>query len=175
MHDFAEFGLAAHFHYDANKATDKYKRGAVEALPENLRWVLDLQEAATKLRSGEEVDFDALKLHLFSDRIFVYTPKGDIFDMPAGSLPLDFAYRVHSELGKTATAFRINGKIAKFDTPLKSGDIVEIISRKNVTPKIDWINKVATPHARSKLRNQLRKAGVDTARRENPQKKSKQK
>lgn len=171
MHEFAEFGLAAHFHYDENKSSERYKRGAVESLPENLRWVRDLQEAATKLQSGEKVDFDALKLNLFSDRIFVYTPRGDIFDMPAGSLPLDFAYRVHSELGRTATAFRINGKIAKFDTPLKSGDLVEVITRKNASPKIDWVNKVGTAHARSKLRNQLRKAGIETAHRENPQQK----
>lgn len=172
MHDFAEYGLAAHFHYDANKSSERYKKGAVEALPENLRWVLDLQDAATKLRSGEEVDFDALKLNLFSDRIFVYTPRGDIFDMPSGALPLDFAYRVHSELGKTATAFRINGKIAKFDKPLKSGDIVEIISRKNQAPKADWLAKVGTNHARAKIRSQLRAAGIATAKRNNPQKKS---
>ena len=169
MHEFAEFGLAAHFQYDANKSSERYKRGAVESLPESLRWVRNLQEAAAKLQSGEAVDYDALKLNLFSDRIFVYTPRGDIFDMPEGSLPLDFAYRIHSDLARTATAFRINGKIAKFDTPLKSGDLVEVITRKNAEPKMDWINKVGTAHARSKLRNQLRKAGIETARRENPQ------
>ncbi len=170
MHDFAERGLAAYFNYNENKNGANYIAGntrQTEKLPESLRWVSDLQEAAEKLRQGRDVDLDALKLNFFSDRVFVYTPRGDIFDMPAGSMPLDFAYRVHSDLAKTATAFRVNGKIAKFDTVLHSGDIVEIISRKNMAPKVDWVQKVATPHARAKLRSQLRKTGVDLASREN--------
>lgn len=156
MHEYAERGLAASFHYNETKTSEIYKTGGLAPLPENLRWIQDLQEAAAKLRAGEKVDFDALKLNLFSDRIFVYTPRGDIFDLPAGSLPLDFAYHVHSEIAFSAASFKINGKIAKFDTPLQSGDTVEVITRRNVSPKPDWLKKVATPHAKSKLRAQLR-------------------
>ena len=170
MHEYAERGLAASFHYNENKTNDVYKTGGLAPLPANLRWIQDLQNATAKLRAGEKVDFDALKLDLFSDRIFVYTPKGDIFDLPAGALPLDFAYHVHSELAATASGFKINNKIAKFDTPLKSGDVVEIITRRNILPKLDWLKKVITPHARTKLRSQLRSQNIKTTTRENAQK-----
>jgi GTP pyrophosphokinase len=162
MHEYAERGLAASFHYNENKASDVYKSGQLAPLPANLSWISDLQTAASKLRAGKMVDFAALKLNLFSDRIFVYTPKGDIFDLPAGALPLDFAYRVHSELAARASGFKINGKIAKFDCPLKSGDTVEILTRKNILPRVDWLRKIITSHARNKLRAQLRNHKIKT-------------
>lgn len=156
MHEYAEFGLAASFHYNESKLTNSYKKGNLAPLPANLAWIKELQEAAVKLRAGEKVDYEALKIDLFSDRIFVYTPRGDIFDLPAGALPLDFAYQVHSDLAAQASGFRVNGKIVKFDTPLKSGDVVEIQTRKNILPTFDWLKKMITPHAKSKLRAQLR-------------------
>ena len=159
MHEYAEHGLAAAFHYNEQKLSDTYKTGGLAPLPADLRWIQDLQRAAGKLRSGEKVDFDAFKVNLFSDRIFVYTPQNDIFDLPAGSLPLDFAYQVHSDVAAKAAGFKINGKIARFDTPLKSGDVVEVITRRNVIPHVDWLNKIFTSHARAKLRAQLRKNG----------------
>lgn len=162
MHEYAEHGLAAAFHYNEQKLSDTYRTGGLAPLPTNLRWIQDLQRAAGKLRSGEQVDFEALKVNLFSDRIFVYTPQNDIFDLPAGALPLDFAYQVHSEVAAKAAGFKINGKIARFDTPLKSGDVVEVITRRNVIPHADWLNKIFTTHARSKLRAQLRKASGET-------------
>lgn len=158
MHEYAEHGLAAAFHYNEQKLSDTYKTGGLAPLPADLRWIQDLQRAAGKLRSGEKVDFDAFKVNLFSDRIFVYTPQNDIFDLPAGALPLDFAYQVHSEVAAKAAGFKINGKIARFDTPLKSGDVVEVITRRNVIPHVDWLNKIFTSHARAKLRSQLRQA-----------------
>lgn len=161
MHDYAERGLAASFHYNEAKLTNSYKQGKLAPLPESLMWIRNLQEAAARLRAGEEVDYDALKISLFSDRIFVYTPRGDIFDLPSGSLPLDFAYQVHSELAAKAVGFKINGKIAKFDTPLKSGDTIEILTQKNTRPKLDWLRKIITPHARSKIRAQLRHNSED--------------
>lgn len=159
MHEFAEHGLAAAFHYNEQKLSKTYKTGGLAPLPADLRWIQDLQRAAGKLRSGEKVDFDAFKVNLFSDRIFVYTPQNDIFDLPAGALPLDFAYQVHSDVAAKAAGFKINGKIARFDTPLKSGDVVEVITRRNVIPHVDWLNKIFTSHARSKLKAQLRKSG----------------
>lgn len=158
MHEYAEHGLAAAFHYNEQKLSDTYKTGGLAPLPSELNWIQDLQRAAGRLRSGEKVDFDELKVNLFSDRIFVYTPNNDIFDLPAGSLPLDFAYQIHSDVASKAAGFKINGKIARFDTPLKSGDRVEVITRRNVIPHADWLNKIFTSHARNKLRAQLRKS-----------------
>lgn len=163
MHEYAERGLAASFHYNENKLSDAYKKGSLAPLPSNLSWIRDLQEAAARLRAGEEVDFKALKINLFSDRIFVYTPRGDIFDLPSGALPLDFAYQVHSELASKASGFKINGKIAKFDTKLESGDVIEVITRRNILPNLGWLSKITTSHARSKLRSQLKKESINTA------------
>lgn len=158
MHEYAERGLAASFHYNEQKLSDTYRTGGLAPLPSNLSWIHELQVAAAKLRAGKKVDFDALKVDLFSDRIFVYSPRGDIFDLPAGALPLDFAYQVHSDVAAKAAGFMVNGRLVKFDTPLKSGDIVEVITRKNVIPHIDWLNKIVTSNARRKLRSQLGKA-----------------
>lgn len=166
MHEYAEHGLAAAFHYNEQKVNDSYKNGTLAPLPADLRWIQELQAAAGKLRQGEKVNLDDLKVNLFSDRIFVNSPNGDIFDLPAGSLPLDFAYQVHSEVAAKAAGFKINGKIARFDQPLKSGDTVEVITRRNVIPRVDWLNKIVTSHARSKLRAQLRKAEAERLERE---------
>lgn len=155
MHEYAERGLAASFHYNEHKLKDAYSKGGLAPMPADLNWIHELQLAAAKLRAGKQVDFDAFKVNLFSDRIFVYSPRGDIFDLPAGSLPLDFAYQVHSDVAAKAAGFKVNGKMVRFDTPLKSGDVVEVITRKNVIPHVDWLNKIATSHARRKLRNQL--------------------
>ena len=160
MHDFAERGLAASFHYNEQKLTEVYKKGNLAPLPTNLLWIRELQEAVAKLRSGKKIDIKTLKVDLFSDRIFVYTPEGDIFDLPAGALPLDFAYRVHSDLAAKASGFKINGKIAKFNTPLKSGDTVEILTRRNVLPNFNWLSKVITPHAKRKINAQLRRENI---------------
>lgn len=155
MHDYAERGLAASFHYNEQKLSDAYIKGKVNKLPTHLLWIKELQETSTKLREGKRVDSKKLKLNLFSDKIFVYTPKGDIIDLPKGALPLDFAYRLHSEIGAKTTGVKINGKIANLNTKLKQGDIVEILTGKNQTPKVGWFDKLFTPHARQKLRQQL--------------------
>ncbi len=170
MHDYAERGLAASFHYNENKLTEVYKVGKLAPLPANLKWIQDMQEAVVQLRAGKKVNIDALKMNLFSDRIFVYTPRGDIFDLPAGALPLDFAYRVHTDLAAKASGFKINDRMVRFDRPLKSGDVVEVLTNKSNSPKLDWLKKIITPHARTKLRSQLRSQNIEVARRENVQK-----
>jgi len=159
MHEYAERGLAASFHYHEQKSSKGYihKVKPTSALPPNLQWITELQEVAAHLRSGEEIPRDQLYIDLFSDRIFVYTPDGDIYNLPEGALPLDFAYRVHSDVGKHAYSFQVNGSIHPFDKPLKNGDVVEVITRKNVKPKPDWMDLVTTSHARDKLRSQLNK------------------
>jgi GTP pyrophosphokinase len=89
----------------------------------------------------------------------VYTPKGDIVDLPNGSMPLDFAYRLHSEIGGHVTGVKINGKMSNLNTKLQHGDVVEILTSKTQTAKPNWFEKIITAHARNKLRQQLGKAG----------------
>ncbi len=159
MHEYAERGLAASFHYNEQKTSKAYinKKASGITLPSQLQWITELQEVAAHLKSGEEIPRDQLYIDLFSDRIFVYSPKGDIYNLPEGALPLDFAYMVHSDIGRHAYSFRVNGKIHSFDKPLKNGDMVEVIVQKNSKPKDAWMELVTTSHARDKLRSQLNK------------------
>ena len=157
MHDYAEHGLAASFYYNEQKLTESYKQGKIQHLPTNLLWIAELQAAAAQLKEGRKVDLNKLKLNLFAGKIFVYTPKGDIVDLPDGSLPLDFAYRLHSEIGGHVSGVKINGKMSNLNTKLKHGDIVEILTAKTQTAKSNWLTKIFTSHARAKLRQQLNK------------------
>ena len=157
MHEYAERGLAASFYYNEQKLTESYKTGKIQHLPTNLLWISELQMAAAKLRDGQQVDLKKLKLNLFADKIFVYTPKGDIIDLPIGALPLDFAYRLHSEVGGHVIGAKINGKLSNLNTKLKSGDVVEILTSKNQMVRPSWLDKIITPHARAKIKQQLSK------------------
>ena len=156
MHEYAERGLAASFYYNEQKLTENYKKGKIEHLPTNLLWINELQMTAARLREGKKVDLKKLKLNLFADKIFVYTPKGDIIDLPAGALPLDFAYKLHSEIGDHVVGVKINGKMSNLNKKLEHGDVVEILTSKNQTPKQSWFGKIITPHARQRLRRALR-------------------
>ena len=155
MHDYAERGLAATFFYNEQKLTEAYTEGRVSKLPPHLLWIKELQETSAKLKQGEKVDTKKLRLNLFADKIFVYTPKGDIIDLPKGSMPLDLAYRLHSEIGAACTGAIVNGKMVSLNTKLKQGDIVEIITAKNQKPNPGWLDKVFSKHARQKLLSQL--------------------
>jgi GTP pyrophosphokinase len=155
MHEYAEKGLAASFYYNEQKLTENYKKGKIEHLPTNLLWITELQTAAAQLKEGKRVDLKKLKLNLFADKIFVYTPKGDIIDLPKGSLPLDFAYRLHSEIGEHVIGVKINGKMSNLNKKLEQGDVVEILTAKNQTPKESWLSKMFTPHAKAKLKHWL--------------------
>ncbi|HET8690272.1 MAG TPA: RelA/SpoT family protein [Candidatus Saccharimonadales bacterium] len=162
MHDYAERGLAASFHYNEQKLTDAYKKGRIAPMPASLSWIQELQQVAAKLSAGETASIDHLKLDLFTDRIFVYSPKGDIYELPRDAYPLDYAYRVHSDLAAHATGFIVSGKMIKFDDHLKDGDTVEIITKRSAKPNADWLNWVSTGHAKEKLRAQLKKDGINT-------------
>lgn len=157
MHDYAERGLAASFHYNEQKFTEAYRKGEIAAMPADLRWITDLQEVASQIHEGKEVDVEKLKVDLFGDRIFVYSPKGDIYDLPDGSYPLDFAYRVHSDIGQHAAGFIINGKMEPFTYKLKYGDVIEVITRRDAKPKARWRETIFTGHARTKIRAQINK------------------
>lgn len=162
MHEYAERGMAASFHYHEQKSAKDYLRskGGSASLPSQLQWITQLQEIATRLRNGEDIPEDQLNIDLFGNRIFVYSPKGDIYNLPEGALPLDFAYLVHTDIGKRAYGFRVNGNIHAFDKPLQNGDVVEVITRKLPQPKQAWLDLVTTTHARNKLRAHLKQLGV---------------
>ena len=160
MHEYAERGLAASFYYNEQKVTENYKQGKIKHLPTNLLWITELQMAAAKLREGKKIDLKKLKLNLFADKIFVYTPKGDIIDLPNGAMPLDFAYRLHSEIGDHVVGVKINGKMSNLNKKLEQGDIVEILTSKNQTPKQSWLEKIFTSHARTKLLHALRPSTI---------------
>ncbi|MBR2841353.1 bifunctional (p)ppGpp synthetase/guanosine-3',5'-bis(diphosphate) 3'-pyrophosphohydrolase [Candidatus Saccharibacteria bacterium] len=161
MHEYAERGLAASFYYNEQKLTENYKKGKIEHLPTNLLWITELQMTAAKLREGKRVDLKKLKLNLFADKIFVYTPKGDIIDLPAGALPLDFAYKLHSEIGDHVVGVKINGKMSNLNKKLEHGDVVEILTSKNQIPKQSWLDKIITSHARSKIMHRLNRPNHD--------------
>lgn len=157
MHDYAERGLAASFHYNEQKLTDAYRKGQIAAMPADLAWIQQLQEVAAQIREGKEADVELLKVDLFGDRIFVYSPRGDLYDMPAGAFPLDYAYRIHSDIARNAAGFRVNGKMVSFNHRLQHGDTVEVITKRSARPKPDWLDLVVTRHAREKLRAQLKR------------------
>lgn len=160
MHEYAESGLAASFHYNAQKTSKDYiKNNTVSSLPSNMQWIAELQEVAAQLKDNKTITKDQLNIDLFKNRIFVHSPKGDIFNLPEGALPLDFAYLVHSDVAKHANRFKVNGHIHPFDKPLQNGDIVEIETSKLSAPKPAWKGLVTTIHARDKLQNQLKRLG----------------
>jgi guanosine-3',5'-bis(diphosphate) 3'-pyrophosphohydrolase len=162
MHEYAERGLAASFHYHEQKSSKDYakRKGKSATLPAQLQWITQVQEIAARLRDNEEISQDQLNIDLFGNRIFVYSPKGDLYNLPEGALPLDFAYLVHSDIGKHAYSFRVNGSINAFDKPLQNGDVVEVVTRKLPQPKQAWLDLVTTTHARTKLRAQLKQLGI---------------
>ncbi len=154
MHHVAEYGVAAHWRYKEGEKKDiKFE--------ERMAWLRQLIEWHREL-SGAEEFLESVKTDIFIDQVFVYTPNGEIKDLPKGATPLDFAYRVHTDLGHRCVGAKINGKLESFNYILKNGDIVEIISSKNPRgPSLDWLNPnlgyVNTSHARSKIRQWFNK------------------
>jgi relA/spoT family protein len=159
MHEYAERGLAASFHYNEQKLTDAYKKGRMGSMPADLSWIRELQEAAALAGEGKRFDSDKFRMKLFSDRIFVYSPKGDIYDLPRGAFPLDYAYRIHSDIAAHASGFKINGVMKPFTYHLRHGDTIEVLTNKSAHPKPDWRELIITPHAKDKLRLQLSRSG----------------
>ena len=172
MHEYDERGLAASFHYHEQKNSKDYTRKrSSSTLPNNMQWITELQEVAGKLKNNEDISKDQLNIDLFKNRIFIHSPKGDIYNLPEGALPLDFAYLVHSDIANHAYGFKVNGKIHSFDKPLQNGDIVEVITNKSSKPKPSWRALVTTSHARGKLQSQLHKQDASVAIETNGRKK----
>ena len=151
MHDEAERGLAAHFYYDAQKASKAYRDRQSVALPKKLEWVSGLLEwqDSDGTASFREDLFD----DLFSDRIFVFSPLGDLYDLPDGATPVDFAFAVHGQLGYRMRGAKVNGRIVNLNHKLSNRDIVEIVaSKKDSGPSRDWLNFVVTSKAKNRIR-----------------------
>ncbi len=149
MHRIAEYGVAAHWRYkEGNQTANK------DAFDEKMGWLRNLLEWQDTSNPKEFVN--ALKLDAFSDEVFVFSPRGDVIDLPQGAIPIDFAYRIHTDVGHRCVGAKINGKIVPLDYKLKNGDIVEILTQKNQTPKSDWLNFVVTSKARNKIKSYLR-------------------
>jgi GTP diphosphokinase / guanosine-3',5'-bis(diphosphate) 3'-diphosphatase len=151
MNTFAEYGIAAHWAYK-NKGKDDFLNMA------NFDWLDNALKLGTEGWSEEEY-MRYMKLDLFKDRIFVMTPQNDPIDLPEGATTLDFAFKIHDQIGSKAMMAKINGKTASLDTQLKNGDIVTIITQKNQKPTRDWLAMVKTVNAARHIRQILRKSG----------------
>jgi guanosine-3',5'-bis(diphosphate) 3'-pyrophosphohydrolase len=154
MHRVAEYGVAAHW---------RYKEGGRQAGrdEERIAWLRQLIEWQRDLAGADEF-VESVKTDIFHDQVFVYTPKGDVLDLPAGATPLDFAYRIHTDLGHQTVGAKVNGRMVPLNSPLKTGDVVEILrSRTSKGPSRDWLNQnlgyIRTAHSREKIRQWFRK------------------
>lgn len=151
MHHVAEYGIAAHWRYKES--------GSVVAdsnIDRKLAWLRQLVEWQQDLKDAREY-MDTVKMDLFADEVFVFSPRGDVFDLPKGSTPIDFAYRVHTEVGNHVTGARINDRMVPLATPMRNGDIVEIITSKSAHPRMDWLNITVTHSAKSRIRQWFKK------------------
>jgi GTP pyrophosphokinase len=150
MHRTAEYGIAAHWRYKEGGRTD-------EAFDERLAWLRQMLEWQTELKDPREF-MEALKIDLFEDEVFVFSPKGDVISLRKGSTPIDFAYMIHTEIGHHCVGAKVNGSIVTLDYELQMGDRVEILTNKSSWPSRDWLNIVRTSSARSKIRSYFSKA-----------------
>ncbi|MFA6511612.1 MAG: RelA/SpoT family protein [Patescibacteria group bacterium] len=159
MHELAEYGVAAHWHYDES---GKPKRGNVKQ--RKFEWVDNLAKWKEEFKNDQEY-LEALKLNVFQNQFFVFTPRGDVIELPEDSTPIDFAYRIHTGLGNTYTGARVNDQFVGYATKLKSGDVVEIITDKNrKRPSRDWLDVVKTPQAREAIKRGLRQHSLKDER-----------
>jgi GTP pyrophosphokinase len=154
MHRAAEFGIAAHWRYkEGGKRDSRYE--------EQLTWLRQLLDWQRDITQAEEM-VEAVKTDIFQDQVYIFTPKGEIKDMPAGSTPLDFAYRIHTDLGHRCVGAKVNGRLVSLNFTLKNGEVVEILtSRSSKGPSRDWMNPnlgyLRTTHAREKVRQWFKK------------------
>lgn len=153
MHENAEYGIASHWRYKEGRTREEAFEQRVMWLRRLMEWRQDVDDAT---------DFvTAMKTDVFDDRVYVFTPKGDIIDLPAGSTPIDFAYHVHTSVGHRCRGAKVNGKLVSLDTKLQTGDAVEILTAKRGGPSRDWLNisleMVKSQRARSKIRQWFRR------------------
>ncbi len=152
MHEVAEYGIAAHWKYKEGKTSGENDSDDLKLawLRQSLEWQKDLKDPKEFL--------ETMKMDLFASQVFVFTPKGDVIELPAGSTPLDFAFKIHSAIGCKCVGAKVNGKMVTIDYTLKNGDIVEIVTSANSTgPSVDWLRIAKSSNARNKIRSWLKR------------------
>lgn len=156
MHRTAEFGIAAHWKYKEGKITQESSD-----MESKLQWLRQMMEWQKEVSDPKEF-MDSLKIDLFTTEVYVFTPKGEVIELPAGSIPLDFAYKVHSDVGNRCVGAKINGRIVPMNYALQNGDLIEILTSSNSNgPSRDWLNMVKSSHAKSKIRQWFKKERRD--------------
>ena len=157
MHENSEYGIAAHWRYKERGPVD-------ETYEKRINWLRRLMEWRQDVEDAQEF-VDGMKSDVFKDRVYVFTPRGDIIDLPSGATPIDFAYHVHTEIGNRCRGAKVNGKLVTLDYVLKTGDQIEILTSKQGGPSRDWLNSnlglVRTQRAKSKIRNWFKKQDRD--------------
>lgn len=158
MHKIAEDGVAAHWAYKEGVS------GKVQSTPlqERMNWFKDMMELQSESTNASEF-VESVKHDLFNDRVYVFTPKGDVTELPRGACPLDFAYSVHTELGNKTIGATVNGKNVGLDTVLKNGDIIDIRTSKSAKPSADWLSIVVTSRAKNKIKRYLKSQDRDAS------------
>ena len=151
MHNVAEYGVAAHWKY---KESGSIKAGSSDDI--KFSWMHQMIELDKEASNANEF-VEKVKIDLFGNQVFAFTPMGDIIDLPLNATPIDFAFRIHSEVGYKTTGALINGRIAQLDTKLNNGDIVELFTSKTGTPKLHWLKFCVTKQAQSKIRQWFKK------------------
>lgn len=156
MHRVAEYGIAAHWKYkETGNSNTK-----VNAEDEKFTWLRQLLEWQSELKDAQEYLSD-VKDNLFDEEVYVFSPRGDVFSLSQGATPVDFAYRIHTEVGNHCAGAKVNDRIVTLDTQLENGDIVEIMTSKNSHPSLDWLNFVVSAGARSRIRHWYKQSHHD--------------
>lgn len=152
MHRIAEYGIAAHWKYKESGGSEMSQ--SIEE--QKMSWLRQMVEM--KEDTGDAKEYvDSVKLDLFRDEVFVFTPKGRVVVLPRGATPVDFAYRIHTEVGNTCTGSKVNGRIVPLNHQLKNGDIIEVLTNKKSSPRLDWIAFVQTQQAKARIRQYFKK------------------
>lgn len=156
MHRIAEFGIAAHWRYKENNT-----EGPSSGFDDKLSWLRQLLDWHQDMKDTKEF-IDSVKLDVFTDEVFVFTPRGDVIDLPLGSIPIDFAYRIHTDVGNRCIGAKVNGRIVPLEHKLSNGDIVEIITSKQTNgPSRDWLNIVCSNDSKNKIRQWFKREKRD--------------
>lgn len=154
MHRISEYGIAAHWRYKESRGGGG---GSSSAFDDKLSWMRQLLEWHQDMKDPREF-VDTVKLDVFADEVFVFTPRGDVIDLPVGSVPIDFAYRIHTDVGNRCIGAKVNGRIVPLEYTLSNGDIVEIITSKQANgPSRDWLNIVGSSESKNKIRQWFKK------------------